>query len=67
MITCSICGGKTKVEGVEGDCGATYRRRKCVDCGHIIYTEETERKGAQYEFFEARHKYVKEYKQRAKK
>ena len=72
MITCPICGGEAWVKGVEGDCGATYRRRKCVDCGHSIYTEETETKEAQTIYHELhgeyRRNYLKNYRQkRAKK
>ena len=67
MITCPICGSEARVRGSESNCEATYRRRKCVDCGYVIYTEEAECKGAKAEYYEAKHKHVKEYKQRMKK
>lgn len=41
-MTCPVCGEATKVICCRKDCETVIRRRKCVSCGYVIYTEETE-------------------------
>ena len=42
-MTCPICGGDTKVINSRDRVDYVYRRRKCVICGHLFTTEETEK------------------------
>ena len=41
-MECPECGEKTKVVETRPYAGAVYRRRKCLECNFIFYTEETE-------------------------
>lgn len=40
-MTCPVCGGKTIVSGCKADCESVQRERRCMECGHIFYTEES--------------------------
>lgn len=42
MLECPECKGKTKVINVRTCLGATYRQRKCLNCGFTFFTEEIE-------------------------
>lgn len=41
-MTCPVCAKKTIVVHCRRDCETVQRKRKCVDCGHIFFTEEVE-------------------------
>lgn len=44
MLACPRCGGDAKVVDTVNNFfdDEVYRRRKCTDCGHIVYTVERE-------------------------
>lgn len=44
-MTCPICGGVSKVYDSISDCEAVYRKRKCLECNHIWFTDEYESDG----------------------
>lgn len=39
-MNCPKCGGKTQIPGTRSDGEKVYRKRKCIECGHVFYTEE---------------------------
>lgn len=42
-MKCPKCEGKTKViDTVHGSSNEVYRRRKCLECDHRFYTQESE-------------------------
>ena len=41
-MTCGVCGGKLLVIDTGADKTTTYRKRKCLSCGRIVWTEEWE-------------------------
>ena len=41
-MTCPVCGEKATVINSASDCECVYRRRRCVECGHIFTTTEQE-------------------------
>ncbi len=43
-MICSKCGGKSKIVDTVNvsDTNETYRKHRCVDCGRVFYTSETE-------------------------
>lgn len=43
-MNCPWCNGKTRVVDTGANEDAIYRQRKCVVCGHEIYTVERESK-----------------------
>lgn len=40
-MVCPKCGGKTKVTDSSPTEKKVYRRRKCVECGHVFATAES--------------------------
>lgn len=42
MMTCPVCGGEVEVNKSYSDCETVARKRKCVECGYVFYTEEVE-------------------------
>lgn len=56
-MTCPVCGEKCRVTDNKGDCEVTYRRRQCMACKHVFYTEEKETKEAKETFLDFRHEY----------
>ena len=40
-MECPACGGKSKVIDSRKVEMNVFRTRKCIDCSHILYTEET--------------------------
>lgn len=56
-MTCPVCGEKSLVKDSRGDCEVTYRKRVCVECGHIFYTEEREQRETKDEYRD----FVREY------
>lgn len=44
-MQCSRCGGDTKVSESRPSDTHVYRRRKCLNCGYVMYTEEVELTG----------------------
>ena len=47
-MTCPLCGGKSKVYDSISDCDAIYRKRKCLECNHVWFTDECESEGKIY-------------------
>lgn len=41
-MNCPVCAGKLGTVMTRADCEQVYRKRKCRDCGRIVYTAETE-------------------------
>lgn len=41
-MDCQKCGGATVVVDSRPSEDAVYRRRRCLDCGALMYTEEKE-------------------------
>lgn len=41
-MTCPVCGEPTVVLDSRRDEESVYRKRKCIECGYIIYTYEVE-------------------------
>lgn len=42
-MTCPDCGGKTRtVDTAQTQNNETYRRKKCLECGRLIFTIEYE-------------------------
>lgn len=41
-MNCPSCGGKLGVVDMKQDTQSVYRRRKCPECGQLIYTLESE-------------------------
>lgn len=39
-MTCLYCGGKTKVVESRNSVEEVIRRRKCLECGKLLYTAE---------------------------
>ena len=56
-MTCPVCGEKSLVTDSRGDCEVTYRKRVCVDCKHVFYTEERELRETNDDYKE----FVREY------
>lgn len=48
-MVCPNCGGKTKVKESRADSDVIYRRRRCIDCNYIFYTEEVDSESAKAE------------------
>ena len=49
-MTCPVCGAETQVVDSRADVDVVARKRKCVSCRYVFYTEEIETPGAQDEF-----------------
>lgn len=47
-MTCPSCGGKTVVVYTYADCESVQRKRKCVECRYLFYTEELESQPDRY-------------------
>lgn len=47
-MKCPICGAETIVTGSRSNDETVARRRKCTNCGIILYTQEIE---ADYDFW----------------
>lgn len=47
-MTCPVCGGKSKVYDSIADCEAVFRKRKCLECSYIWFTEEYESNGSSF-------------------
>ena len=59
-MTCPICGGKSKVNDSISDCETVYRKRQCLDCNYIWFTDEIESDGGCYkEYASARRRKYK--------
>lgn len=41
-MKCPKCKGGVKVEYTLSDVEGVYRKRRCLECGHIFYTSEVE-------------------------
>lgn len=41
-MNCTKCGGITCVINTARDADGVYRQRKCLECGHVMYSEEKE-------------------------
>lgn len=41
-MRCPVCAGKLKTVMTRADCEQVYRKRKCRNCGQIVYTVEAE-------------------------
>ena len=41
-MNCPMCGEKAKTIDVVTEIDCTYRRKKCTNCGHNFFTEETD-------------------------
>ena len=41
-MNCPVCGGNTAVKGCADDVDSVIRRRVCVNCGEVFYTEEVD-------------------------
>ena len=39
-MLCEICEGKTRVINTRTDVDHVVRKRMCLKCGHIFYTQE---------------------------
>lgn len=39
-MVCELCGGKTTVNVTYADCDVIIRHRRCIDCGHMFFTQE---------------------------
>lgn len=65
QITCDICGGLTHVTRVSGGCEEVARMRVCDECGHKVYTLETQIDKEQW--LEIYNYYRLEYKHKNKK
>ena len=49
-MTCPKCFGKVRVMDTQSDDETVYRRRVCVECGYLFYTEEFESTSAEMNF-----------------
>ena len=49
-MDCPVCGGRTYVDSCTRDCESVYRRRKCKECNHVFYTDESEVESANRTF-----------------
>lgn len=47
-MTCPVCGGESRIYDTISDCEAVYRKRKCLDCNHVWFTDEYESDGEYY-------------------
>ncbi|MBE7039124.1 MAG: hypothetical protein E7398_00165 [Ruminococcaceae bacterium] len=47
-MTCPVCGGNSKVCDSISDCEAVYRKRRCLECNHVWFTDEYESHGRDY-------------------
>lgn len=56
-MTCPVCGEKSLVKDSRGDCEVIYRKRVCVECEHVFYTEERELRETKDDYKE----FVREY------
>jgi transcriptional regulator NrdR family protein len=71
-MTCPVCGEKSRVIDSRGDCEVTYRKRVCIECGHVFYTEEREGRDTKWDYREFAAEYhrnivLKRVARRAKK
>lgn len=62
-MTCPVCGAETKVMCCRKDCESVVRRRKCVECGYVFYTQELEVDGATYSEMEKDYKNLRKIKE----
>lgn len=51
-MTCPVCGEQTKVTESRDFGDHVIRRRKCVECDYVFFTEENDSKGAGVEYSE---------------
>lgn len=58
-MTCPKCEGKTTVVRSLKDCESVHRKRRCLSCNHIFYTEEYE-SASEYHFKELESEWLKE-------
>ena len=61
-LKCPECNGKLKVDGSLADERMVVRKRKCLECGHILFTVEAQTDGASDVYRKmANQKSLKEY------
>lgn len=59
-MTCSDCGGHTKVMDTVTIANEVYRRRRCLNCNKLFFTEEIDvgyKCDVRYKFNQAKMKY----------
>lgn len=63
-MTCPVCGERSRCIDTITECDVIYRKRQCVDCGYVFYTEEIDSRNANVakEFRELKYKYWREQK-----
>lgn len=49
-MNCPVCGKTTTVKNSVKKSNQMLRIRRCLDCGHLFYTVETETKEAKFSF-----------------
>ena len=64
-MICPKCGGKTYVVETRTNDESVYRRRKCKDCKHLIFTAE--RECDPFQFHQCQSEYYALSKERRKK
>ena len=52
-MLCPVCGGASRVMATRSDCDGVYRRRKCKECNHVFFTNETDSDGAELKRIES--------------
>ena len=62
-MNCPVCGENTKVAGSKSDCDAIYRKRRCLSCNYVFYTEEFESVNNGIEY----HRLLREYEKSLKR
>lgn len=50
-MRCPVCAGKLRTVLTRADCEQIYRRKKCLACGYIVWTVETENENEAREAF----------------
>ena len=61
-MTCPVCGGKSKVCDSISDCETVYRKRKCLDCNYIWFTDECESDGIYFKEYASNRRRKYKYK-----
>lgn len=66
-MNCPVCGERTQILGSKSDCESVYRKRKCSECGYIVFTEEYESDTSEKEYKRMLREYNREAQARYRK
>ena len=61
-MTCPVCGGKSTVVCCRRDVDTIIRRRKCIECKNVFYTEECETTQRAWQMIEYKYREQRKFK-----